>query len=192
MPDKLPIAEADLVERCRAGDQDAYRTLVERFETRAYWLAHQLVGNAESARDIVQEAFVRVFRNIRTFDTSRNFYTWLYQIVTNLSIDHLRRTSRQKPVDFEESGGLPDARPGPGAASGREELRRRVERVLDRLPEKYRTVLALRDLQGFSCQEIAEIVGCNGATARWRIHRARTLFKALWLGQKVDPEDVTA
>ena len=184
--------DADLIRRCRRGDQDAYRQLVERYESRAYWLAHQLVGNAESARDIAQEAFLRVYRNIERFDTSRNFYTWLYQIVTNLSIDHLRRSSRQKPLDLEGLGGVPDGRPEPGAHSARGELRLRVERTLDRLPEKYKAVLVLRDIQGFSCLEVAEIVGCNNATARWRLHRARKMFKALWLGQKVDEEDVTA
>jgi RNA polymerase sigma-70 factor (ECF subfamily) len=180
------LSDAELVRRCRRGDQEAYRLLVTRYEERAYWLAHQLVGNAESARDIAQEAFVRVVRNIGRFDTARNFYTWLYQIVTNLSIDHLRRSGRQKPTDFEALGGLPDARPSPGDLSARDDLRRRVAAVLGRLPEKYKAVLVLRDLQGFSCQEIAEIVGCNNATARWRLHRARKLFKGLWLGEKVE------
>lgn len=177
-------SDADLVLACRLGDEDAYRALVERFEQRAVRLARNLVGNAESARDIAQEAFLRVFKNIRRFDTARNFYTWLYQIVTNLSIDHLRRHGRQKPVDFEQVGGVPDAAPDAGERSAQGDLRRRVERALDRLPPKYKAALVLRDIQGFSCQEIAEIVGCNNATARWRLHRARKMFKAIWVGHE--------
>lgn len=181
--------DADLVRRARQRDEDAFRQLVERYEARVFWLARNLVGNAESARDVAQEAFVRVFRNLARFDTSRNFYTWLYQITTNLSIDHLRRTGRQKPLDLDAIGGVVDSRPEPGAVSLKGDLRRRVEATLDRLPPKYKAVLVLRDIQGFSCQEIAEIVGCNNATARWRLHRARKLFKSLWVGQKVDAVD---
>lgn len=181
--------DADLVRACRLGDEGAYRTLVERFEGRAVRLARNLVGNAESARDIAQEAFLRVFRNIQRFDTARNFYTWLYQIVTNLSIDHLRRHGRQRPVDFDQVGGVADAAPDAGERSLKDDLRRRVARALDRLPPKYKAALVLRDLQGFSCQEIAEIVGCNNATARWRLHRARRMFKAIWVGHEVEEEE---
>lgn len=189
------ISDADLVRGSRKGDEDSYKQLVTRYENRVYWLAHHMVGNAESARDIAQDAFIRVFRNIERFDTSRKFYTWLYQIVTNLSIDHLRRSGRQKPIDFDALGGVVDSKPEPGSHSAKAELRRRVEEVLNRLPPKYKAVLVLRDLQGFSCQEIAEIVGCNNATARWRLHRSRKLFKSLWVGQRVDAlddEDLTA
>jgi RNA polymerase sigma-70 factor (ECF subfamily) len=180
--------DGELVARSRRGDQDAFRRIVERYQDRAFWLARQMVGSEDAARDVAQEAFIRVFRNLDRFDVARNFYTWLYQIVTNLSIDHLRRHSRQRPTDFEEAGGLPDDRAAPDGATAQGELRRRVERLLARLPEKYKSVLVLRDLQGFSCQEVAEILGCNNATARWRLHHARKLFKAMWLGQKVDEE----
>lgn len=188
MADVSRHSDAELVRRARQGDLEAFRPLVERYEERIFWTAFQMVGNAESARDIAQEAFLRVFRNLARFDTSRNFYTWLYQIASNLSIDHLRRSGRQKPTDFEALGGLADTKPESGDSSARDELRRRVEGILHRLPEKYKAVLVLRELQGFSCREIAEILGCNGATARWRLHRARKMFKALWLGQKVDEE----
>jgi RNA polymerase sigma-70 factor (ECF subfamily) len=183
------LDEAVLIRRCREGREDAYRELVERYQRRVLWVAQSMVGNEQAAEDIAQEAFIRVFRNIRRFDLSRNFYTWLYQIVTNLCIDHLRRYGRKRAADLDAIGPLADGRPSPAERSGREELRARVQAVLDRLPAKYRLVLALRDLQGFSCQEIAEIVGCNHATARWRLHRARQLFKALWNGEPVSVEE---
>lgn len=191
----VDVGEGALIERVREGDTGAFRTIVERYERRVFWIAHHMVGSWEAARDIGQEAFIRVFRNIRRFDTHKNFYTWLYQIVVNLSIDHLRRNAKHKLVDFEATGGVPDDRHAPVDASSRAELRARVQATLDRLPPKYKAVLALRDLQGFSCQEIADIVGCNNATARWRLHRARRLFKALWVGEKIDAideEDLTA
>lgn len=187
-PRMRDLEEIVLIRRCQEGHEDAFRALVERYQRRVYWVAYGMVGSSQASEDIAQEAFVRVFRNLKRFDLQRNFYTWLYQIVVNLGIDHLRRAGRQKPVDFEQMGGLADDRIDPADFSNRIELQGRVKKVLDRLPPKYKAVLTLRDLHGLSCQEIAEILGCNHATARWRLHRARRLFKAIWVGETVPTE----
>ncbi|HXG62553.1 MAG TPA: sigma-70 family RNA polymerase sigma factor [Planctomycetota bacterium] len=187
MPDAAEIA---LIQRCQEGREDAFRELVERYQRRTFWIAYNMVGNQETAREISQEAFVRVFRNIRRFDVRKNFYTWLYQIVVNLSIDHVRKASHARTVDLDGVGGLADpARRDPSESGERAETRRRVHQALDRLPPKYKAVLTLRDIQGFSCEEIAEIVGCTNATVRWRLHRARRLFKAVWEGKGVQIGD---
>ncbi len=183
MPDPQEVA---LLERCQKGDAESFRVLVERYQRRTYWIAHNMLGNYELAQDISQEAFVRVFRNLARFDIRKNFYTWLYQIVVNLCIDQLRKASHGKAVDLEEVGGVADEAGGPTEATGRSELRERVHKSLDRLPPKYKAVLTLRDIQGFACEEIAEIVGCTNATVRWRLHRARRLFKALWDGKPAE------
>ena len=181
MPD---AAETSLLKRCQEGREDAYRELVDRYQRRVYWIAHNMVGNFETAREISQEAFVRVFRNIARFDLKKNFYTWLYQITVNLCIDQLRKASHGRTVDLEAVGGMADpSRPDPSDEHERGETGRRVHRALDQLPPKYKAVLTLRDIQGFSCEEIAEIVGCSNATVRWRLHRARKLFKAIWEGK---------
>ena len=178
MPDP---AEVDLIRRCQEGREDAFRELVERYQKRTFWIARNMLNNPELARDISQEAFVRVFRNIRRFDVTKNFYTWLYQIVVNLSIDHLRRRSHTRFVGLEQVGAVAEPlRRGPSAKMEEADLRRQVRESLDRLPAKYKAVLSLRDISGFSCGEIAEIVGCSNPTVRWRLHRARRLFKIAW------------
>ena len=181
MPDPV---EVGIIQRCQQGSDAAFRELLEKYQRRTYWIAHNMLNNFEHAQDISQEAFVRVFRNIARFDTKKNFYTWLYQIVVNLCIDHLRKLSHSRTVDLEEVGGIADEKRDPDLTTGRLELRARVQKALDRLPPRYKAVLTLRDIQGFSCEEISEIVGCTNATVRWRLHRARRLFKAVWDGKE--------
>ncbi len=177
-------AEAALIRRCREGDEGAFRELVERYQRRTFYIARNMVNNAETAREISQEAFVRVFRHLDRFDSRKNFYTWLYQIVVNLCIDHLRRASHARTVDIDALDGLADAKGGSPVEAGEAADRRlRVHRTLDLLPPKYKAILVLRDIQGFSCGEIAGIVGCSGPTLRWRLHRARGLFREAWEGR---------
>ena len=184
MPDPR---EVELIRKCQLGHGEAFRELFDRYQRRTYWIAHNMLSNYDTAQDISQEAFLRVFRNIHRFDVKKNFYTWLYQIVVNLCIDHMRRASHSRAVDLEDVGpGLPDAGNDPRESTGRTELRGRVQAALDRLPPKYKAVLTLRDIQGFSCEEIAEIVGATNATVRWRLHRARKLFKSAWDGKRLE------
>ena len=190
-PIRMPeAAEVSLLQKCQQGREDAFRELMDRYQRRVYWIAFNMLGNYESAKEVSQEAFIRVFRNIARFDVRKNFYTWLYQITVNLSIDRLRKASHSKAVDIDGLGGMPDPdRRDPSDAGERTETRQRVHQFLDRLPPKYKAVLTLRDIQGFSCEEISEIVGCTNATVRWRLHRARKLFKALWEGKGVEIGD---
>ena len=188
MPD---AAEVWLIKRCQEGREDAFRELVDKYQRRVYSLAYSMLSNYDSAREISQEAFIRVFRNIARFDVQKNFYTWLYQITVNLCIDRMRKMSHGKTVDIDGIGGL--AEPGPrdlSETSERMETRSRVRQALDRLPPKYKAVLSLRDIHGHSCEEIAEIVGCTNATVRWRLHRARKLFRAIWEGEGVQVDDL--
>jgi RNA polymerase sigma-70 factor (ECF subfamily) len=182
--------ESALIRKCQAANGDAFRELMEKYQRRVYWIAFNLLGHHDNAREIAQEAFIRVFRNIARFDVKKNFYTWIYQITVNLSIDRMRKASHGKTVDIEGIGGLADPRLRDPIETGeRTEDRARVYQMLDRLPPRYKTVLILRDIQGLSCGEISEIVGCTNATVRWRLHRARKLFKTLWEGRGVEIED---
>lgn len=183
MPDAYEIG---LLRQCQEGKEEAFRELVERYQRRTYWIAHNLLNNYEIAQDVSQEAFLRVFRHLERFDLQKNFYTWLYQIVVNLCIDHLRKQARNRTADLDDLGGVADDSNGPPERGAKTELRRRVHKTLDRLPPKYKVILTLRDIQGFSCEEIAQIVGCTNATVRWRLHRARKLFKAVWDGKAVE------
>ena len=181
--ERLQEAEGELIRACQEGDEDAFAVLVRRYHGRAYWAAYGLLGNEEEARDVTQDAFLRVFRALDRFDFNQNFYTWMYRIVVNLSIDRLRRNAKSKSVAIDEVGEVPSNR-GPEDAPERrmeaDETSREVRAVLDRLPEKYRTVMVLRELNGLSCKEIAGIVRSSHATVRWRLHMARKFFKDEW------------
>lgn len=171
--------EAALVGRVLAGEGDAYRVLVDRYQQRAFFVARGMLGNDEDARDAAQEAFVRAYRSLDRFDTRMRFYTWLYQIVVNLCIDQLRRQQKRRAASLDAVAEVGVR----GQDSGRleeEELRARVQQVLDELPPKYKAVMVLSDLEGIGAKEIAHMTGTTHATVRWRHHRARKLFRDAW------------
>jgi RNA polymerase sigma-70 factor (ECF subfamily) len=179
--------EFELIREAQAGSKDAFRAVVEAYQKRACWVAYGLLGNYETAREIAQEAFLRVFRALHRFDTNRSFYTWLYQIVVNLCIDHMRKEGSAKKFSLNDIGEpmssgvrVGNAVASPDASVEKKELRERVHEVLEQLPPPYRTVLSLRDIQGLELDEIAEIVGSNNATVRWRLFQARKIFRQIW------------
>lgn len=175
------LSDAELVRRTLAGQQDPFAALVARYQKRAYWIAFHVVGRTEEARDVAQEAFVRLFKGLAQYDFARSFYTWFYRIVMNLAIDALRklRSARAGSLD-DVLGGLPDQRESGDAPVEREEQDRAVWAVLERLDAKFRAVLVLRDIHGLSCREIAPILKVTHATARWRLHRGRQMFRDHW------------
>jgi RNA polymerase sigma-70 factor (ECF subfamily) len=172
--------EEQWILRCQAGDTTAFRGLVTRYENRAFWVAYRIVGNEEDARDIVQEAFVRVFRALPRFQLGKRFYTWFYQIVLHLAIDGLRKRREQVPMNVEAVEELSDSRPEPLEQLSREEFGERVQVLLERLPARERAILVLRDIEGFSGKEISEIVDSNHATVRWWLYLARKQFRREW------------
>ncbi|HRV80946.1 MAG: sigma-70 family RNA polymerase sigma factor [Planctomycetes bacterium] len=190
-PPETPSREEDerLVRAAQAGDQDAFGQLVGRHQARAWRVARGLVGSDEDAQDLVQEAFLRVFRGLDRFDFQYAFSTWLYRIVTNLCIDHLRKRRRLHSLSgaLEDDGqdlleiDLPDPRDEqPSDALVSEETADQVRQILDGLAPHFRTALVLRELEGLSCKEIAEVVGATHVTVRWRLHRGRKLFLDAW------------
>jgi RNA polymerase sigma-70 factor (ECF subfamily) len=179
--------EVELIRACQAGSAEAFRRLVEMYERRVFGVAYSIVHDRELARDLAQEAFLRVYRAIGTFDLSRPFYTWLYHIVVNLSIDALRKERHVQPVDLRAAAGVAARGEAPSDTLQRRELQERVRRVLDQLPIPFRVALTLRDLRGFTAPEIAAMVGCSPVTVRWRIHEARKRFRAIWEGEAGAP-----
>lgn len=173
--------DAALAVAARGGDEDAFRQLVERYQKKVYWIAYDVVLDREEARDIAQETFVRVHAALPSFDESRDFLNWLYRIARNLAIDAFRRRKRRAiPVEdlttVESAEGL-EVDGGTGIAG---ELSERVAAVLGQMPVEYRLALTLREFHGLSPREIATLTDCTYPTARWRLHRARTLFKKIW------------
>lgn len=170
--------DAALLRRARGGDAEAFGQLVERHMRRAYFAALGFVGSREDALDLSQEAFARAFRARRTLDPERPFYAWLYQILRRLCFNFLRdRRTRARRLDLagtwlaEEAAGR--AAPDPAQALSRAEDRRRVAAAIAELPPREREVLTLREFEGLSYREIAELVGIPIGTVMSRLYSAR-------------------
>lgn len=174
--------DARLVERAVEGDDAAFRRLVSKYQRLAFRTAYGFLNDEHLAHDVSQEAFVRVHRKLRSFDTSRPFSTWLRRIAVNLSIDELRRQRRRAETSLEASDAEgEDSGADPVRRAELSEERTAVWAVLDRLPLKYRAVMVLREIDGLPYSDIAKILGKPEASVRWRLHRARQLFREEWL-----------
>ncbi len=173
--------DARLVEEVRRGNTDAFGELVKRYETRVVRVIRRFVTDQEQSRDLAQEAFMRSFRRLDQFDPSRRFGPWLFRIAVNLTLDYLRKKKRQGRWSlFSESSA--ERLPDPPQEDPRQhaDLKQEIHAVLEQIPEKYRTVLVLRDLENFSTSEIAAITDRKEATIRWRLAEARHRFKDIW------------
>ena len=176
-----------LIHRCRQGDVNAYRLLVERYEARIYALACSLTGDPETARDAVQEAFIRAHRGLPGFKFGSSFYTWLYRIATNVCLNIVRKESRRLDnvsLDaMQDLHGLsPDRVFGAGEPQNeidRVDLRNSIQKVLGALSPDHRAVVVLKDLKDRSQEEIAEILGCSVGTVKSRLSRARARLRDL-------------
>ncbi len=178
------VDDRDLVEAARRGDRDAFRTLFERYHRRALALALGVVRNQDDALDVVQDAFIKAHKHLDKFEGNSSFYTWLYRIVMNLAIDHLRKHRRVRPVELDEqhldeAGGGDDALlprllgGNPGRALMDKEIRARIDAALAELSDNHRTVLVLRELEGMSYEEMAQAMGCSKGTIMSRLFHAR-------------------
>lgn len=178
------------------GDERAFEVLVERYQGRLLNFIYRTIGDRERAEDLVQEVYVRVYRHLGRFDRSKKFSTWIYTIASNLAKNELRNRSRnplvyfqalvkggpgeeERPVEFE------DERLRPDDLYHKRHLREAVETSVSRLPEHHREVFVLREIEGKSYEEIAEITRCNLGTVKSRLNRARTAFAAL-VGPAID------
>lgn len=178
----IAVSDARLVDEARQGDQQAFGDLVNRYERRLISVILRFVSDLELARDLAQETFLRTYDRLDQFDPGRRFGPWLFRIGVNLTLDYLRKRKRRLWFSlFSESPA--EKTPDPAQADPRQgmDLEQEVRRVLELIPEKYRMVLVLRDLENFSTSEIAAIVNRKEATIRWRLAEARERFQRLWL-----------
>jgi RNA polymerase sigma-70 factor (ECF subfamily) len=184
--------EVALVTRARQGDREAFRGLCERHQRRAYSVALGIVHNSDDARDIVQEAFLKVWKSIGAFEGQSAFYTWLYRIVTNLAIDHLRKLRPSQPYDDarereeDEIPGEDNILPQtaglhPGRALESKEIGQAIERALEGLSANHRAVLLMREVEGLSYKEMARAMGCSEGTIMSRLFHARKKMQAALL-----------
>jgi RNA polymerase sigma-70 factor (ECF subfamily) len=180
--------DAELLAQAAQGDTQAFRKLVERHQRRAHAVAFGLVRHHEDALEIVQEAFIRVFKHRAEFAGQASFSTWLYRIVFNLSIDQLRKRSPNKTVDFDDEVSMDGAATewiprrsevDPWAQLDRKRLVMAVQAALDQLPAIHRAVILLRELEGFSYEEMAETLEVSKGTIMSRLFHARKKLQKL-------------
>jgi RNA polymerase sigma-70 factor (ECF subfamily) len=177
------FTDSRLVEMARDGNSTAFGELVQRYEARLMRVISRFINDQETIEDIAQDVFLRVFRRLELFDASRRFGPWLFQIGVNMTLDHLRKTQRRIRWSLFSQTQREDMRTlEPGSPDPRDDLdlSQEVRLVLEQVPEKYRTVLILRDLENFSTSEIAAILNRKEATIRWRLAEARSKFQKLW------------
>jgi RNA polymerase sigma-70 factor (ECF subfamily) len=181
--------DAGLVTAYLAGEERAFDELVTRYQTRLLNFVYRTIGDRERGEDLVQEVFVRVYRHLHRFDRSKKFSTWIYTIASNLAKNELRNRARNplvlfqaikqnwqdddRPVQFEDTASRPDD------LFRKRHLRDLVESAVAKLPGHHRQVFVLRELEGKSYEEIAEITACNLGTVKSRLNRARNAFAAL-------------
>jgi RNA polymerase sigma-70 factor (ECF subfamily) len=181
--------DSALVTAFLGGEERAFQELVERYQTRLLNFIYRTIGDRDRAEDLVQEVFIRVYRHLHRFDRSKKFSTWAYTIASNLAKNELRNRSRNplvlfqtmrganddedRPLQFEDTTARPDD------MYRKRHLRELVEDTVAKLPEHHRQVFVLRELEGKSYEEIAEITDCNLGTVKSRLNRARTAFAAI-------------
>ena len=182
-----PVAwtEAEAIRRAQAGDSTAFEFLYQLHSRRVYALCLRMVGNPADAEDLMQEAFLQLFRKIGTFRGESAFSTWLHRMTVNVVLMRLRKKSL--PTDSLEETLEPDAEnSGPKRDVGAPDLRLsgavdrvNLERSIEKLPPGYRTVFVLHDVQGYEHNEIAGIMGCSVGNSKSQLHKARTRLREL-------------
>lgn len=190
------VSDHELMERTRAGDAAAFAELVDRHTGAVLGFLRRYLGDAHRCEDAAQEVFLRVYRAAPSYRPEARFTTWLYAIALNFARDAHKHERRRVPLAFRDwsDGAADGAGPagpegdGPERAAERHELRAVVREAVARVPEPYRTALVLRDLQGLSYEESAEVLECPVGTVKSRVNRARCLFAEAWTTGAARPE----
>jgi RNA polymerase sigma-70 factor, ECF subfamily len=180
------LGDSQVVQRFLDGDERAFGELVHRYDARLVNFVYRTIGDRERAQDLVQETFIRVYRHLHRFDQSKKFSTWIYTIASNLAKNELRNRSRNplvlfqtikknwdadhRPLEWEDESLKPDD------LFRKRYLKEMVERAVQELPEHHRIVFVLRELEGRTYEEIAEITDTNLGTVKSRLNRARNNF----------------
>lgn len=177
-------SEAALVNRAQKGDQEAYRILVEKYQQRVFSLVFSIVKSKEDAEDIVQEAFVKAYLSLKNFRQDSSFYTWIYRVAYNMTIDFKRKVGRRSEflaigdrdigdissdTDLEVMGRIPD----PHHNMERQEIAGAIDKAMTKLSDDHRAVIMMREVDGLSYGEIAEAINVSKGTVMSRIHYAK-------------------
>lgn len=176
--------DEELVASARQGDRRAFEELVERHQRKAFHIAFDFTRDREDAKDLSQEAFLKAFTNLKNFDGRSSFYTWFYRILVNLCLDYKRRQKRAPANAFDESvenriepSHEPEKPRSPDQQVWARQISRRVGEALEELPARQRTAFVLKNHQGLSIKEIAELMETAEGTVKVHLHRAVTALR---------------
>jgi RNA polymerase sigma-70 factor (ECF subfamily) len=179
MNSRMELTDLAFVAKARGGDTDAFRVLVERHSRPLFRLAFRMTGNQQDAEDVVQDSFLRAYRQLGKFDERASFGTWLYRIAVNCSLDLVRsrkrRSEHMAPVDSEMEDPVlslpaPDPTPDRLAMSG--EVRERVAEAMNELSASERTAFVLRHFEGMCIEDVSQVLGCQPGAAKHSVFRA--------------------
>jgi len=165
--------EQALVEQCRRGDRRALEELLGMYEKPLFNAAYRILGNPDDAADATQAVFMKAFEHLDSYDPSYRFFSWIYRIAINESINQRKRIRQQQPLDDNEESGTP----GPYASAEAGDLSREIQESLMTLKDEYRTVVVLRHFSECSYQEISEILEIPEKTVKSRLYTARQLMR---------------
>ncbi len=174
------LSDEELVKKYLSGDGDSFDELVERYADYIYNFIHQSVSEREWAEDLAQEVFVKVWKNLKKFDTKKKFKVWIFKIARNTIIDFFRKRKEIKFSDLEkkeEEFEIPDTGPIPSEIFEQKEIREEVKKAIDSLPLIYRLVLSSYHQDGFNFREMAEISGVSANTIKSRYRRGLAMLK---------------
>ena len=205
----IPSEEATLVAELKAGSEQAFAQLIAQFHQPIYSLIVRSLQNPADASDVTQEVFIKVFRNIRGFHGEASLRTWLYRIAVHEASNQRRWWTRHRrqeitidsPVTSDHDGDseplslaatLADCGSSPFDRAAQRQVRERVEAALREVPEVFRTVVVLREIEGFTYEEIAEILQTNLGTVKSRLTRGRAALRSLLAGIELDPHRASA
>lgn len=176
--------DIQLIESFKAGEEPAFDAIVERYQNLVYNVLYSFAVSRGDLEDIAQEVFIKVYQNIGSFSFRSSFRTWLYRVAMNTAIDFVRKRKARPVIAIEELGEDITAllkRPDSSAADRASDDRKLqlIRTLIDKLPDKYRNVVILRDIEGLSYQEIANVLKCSVGTVESRLFRARERLKEL-------------
>ena len=176
-----------LVERSRAGDMAAYDELIRCYQERIYATVYNMTSNHEDASDLAQETFIKAFQSLKSFKGQSSFYTWLYRIAVNKTINFLKKRNRHKPMSLDDLDSHVENNPDlvslisddtPRRDVRLTELQEKLNEAIQKLSEAHRLVVIMHDVQGMPHEQIGEILGCNTGTVRSRLFYARQQLQA--------------
>ena len=181
--------DVELVKRCQAGDSSAFNDLITRYRGKVFTMIYGMVQNEQDAWDLAQEGFLKAWKSIHRFKGESSFYTWLYRIMTNVTIDSLRRKGVRGEAEFDDriapvnvepgSRTTPSSSPLPNKKLEFQEIRGRIDEAIAKLSPEHRAVIVMKEIEDLQYSEIAEILSCSLGTVMSRLFYARKKLQSL-------------